>query len=132
MESHEPVEILRHGKPIAVLTPSVRLPAGARKPLLDLDAIAKFCQKHAVKSFAFFGSILRNDFDEKSDVDVLLDLEGRHLSFHEECRMLDELEALFGRKVDLVTKDALISPDFNPHLKDVIKKAAQVVYDASL
>lgn len=130
--SHEPVEILRHGKPIAVLSPAVNLPAGKRKPLVDLDAIASFCQRHDVKSFAFFGSILTPEFDEKSDVDVLLDVKGRRLKFHEECRMIEELEALFGRKVDIVTDTVLSSPELNKFRRESIQATAKVIYDAPL
>ena len=127
----EPVEILRFKRPIAVLAPSPSLPAGKRKPLIDLDAIARFCKKHQVKSFALFGSILRDDFDEHSDVDVLVDLDGRHLKFHEECRMLDELELVFGRKVDMVQAGSLASPKMNRHRRASIATTAKVVYDAT-
>lgn len=34
--------------------------------------IIDFCQKWSVKEFSGFGSFLRNDFNEKSDVDVLM------------------------------------------------------------
>ena len=74
-----PVEILRHGKSVAILAPSVEIPAEKRKPAIDLDAISAFCKKHRVKGFFLFGSILRDDFDEESDVDVMIDVDGRPL-----------------------------------------------------
>jgi predicted nucleotidyltransferase len=128
---HEPLEIVRFKRPIAVLSPAPSLPASRRKPLIDLDAISHFCKKHQVKSFALFGSILRDDFDEHSDVDVLVDLDGRHLKFHEECRMLDELELIFGRKVDMVQAESLASPKMNRHRRASIATTAKVVYDAT-
>jgi predicted nucleotidyltransferase len=131
-ESGEPVEVLRHGRPIAKLCRANNLPAGKRKPLLDLDAIAAFCQAHQATRFGLFGSILRGDFDEKSDVDVWIDLQGRRIMFHEECRMLDELEELFGRKVDLITDAALDSAEMNDFIKTTIKNELRVIYDASL
>lgn len=127
----EPVEIRKHDRPVAILIPSPDLPPNRRKPPIDLDAIAKFCRKHAIKSFALFGSILRDDFCESSDVDVLVDLPGMGLDFHVECRMLDELEIIFGRKVDLVYKDILASPLMNKHRKISILESAQEVYRAS-
>ncbi len=127
----EPVEIMRFKRPIAVLAPSPSLSAAKRKPLIDLDAISHFCKKHHAKSLALFGSILRNDFDENSDVDVLVDLDGRRLRFHEECRMLDELEIIFGRKVDMVQAENLASPRMNPHRRAAIAATAKVVYDAT-
>jgi predicted nucleotidyltransferase len=127
----EPVEILRFKRTIAVLAAAPSLPASKRKPLIDLDAIFHFCKKHHVRSLALFGSILRDDFDEKSDVDVLVDLDGHRLRFHEECRMLDELEIIFGRKVDMVQAESLASPKMNPHRRASIATTAKVVYDAT-
>jgi predicted nucleotidyltransferase len=127
----EPVEVLRFKRPIAVLAPSPSLPATRHKPPIDLNAISQFCKRHNVKSFALFGSILREDFDENSDVDVLVDLNGRRLKFHEECRMLDELEVIFGRKVDMVQAESLASCHMNPHRRASIATTAKVVYDAS-
>ena len=65
-----------------------------------------------------------------SDVDVVVDLDGRHLKFHEECRMLDELEFIFGRKVDMVLAESLASPKMNRHRRASIATTAKVVYDA--
>ena len=127
---HEPVEIVRFKRPVAVLAPAPSLAASRRKPLIDLDAIAHFCKKHQARTFALFGSILRDDFDEHSDVDVVVDLDGRHLKFHEECRMLDELEFIFGRKVDMVLAESLASPKMNRHRRASIATTAKVVYDA--
>jgi predicted nucleotidyltransferase len=127
--SGEPIEIMKHNRCVAVLCPSTNKPKGKKKPLLDLDAIAAFCKRHQARRFSLFGSILRDDFDEKSDVDVLLDVRGRSLEFHEECRMLDELEAMFGREVDIVPEHVVGSPLMNKHRSDSIKATAKVVYD---
>jgi len=97
--------------------------------LIDLDAIAAFCERHELRAFSLFGSILGDEFDEESDVDVLADTEGRSLGFHETCRMLDELEALFGRKVDLLTRSAVESPDMNPHRRESILSTARLIYE---
>jgi predicted nucleotidyltransferase len=102
-----------------------------RKPRLDLDAIAEFCDRHEVKAFSLFGSILRDDFGEQSDVDVLIDTGGRELGFHETCRMLDELEALFGRKVDMLTRSAVESPEMNAHRRASILSTARLLYERS-
>jgi predicted nucleotidyltransferase len=36
------------------------------------DAIAAFCRRWGVAAFALFGSVLRPDFRDDSDIDVLL------------------------------------------------------------
>ena len=69
------------------------------------ETIEKFCKKWKITEFALFGSVLREDFRPDSDVDVLVtfspdsDWGVEHL-----LDMKEELEALFGRAVDLVEK----------------------------
>jgi len=69
------------------------------------ERIASFCRKWKIAELALFGSVLRDDFRQESDVDVLVtfspdsDWGVEHL-----LDMKDELEALFGRPVDLVEK----------------------------
>lgn len=126
-----PVEVLRFGRPVAVLAPVPSIARSRRKPRIDLDAVAEFCAKHDVQAFSLFGSILGDNFGAESDVDVLIDTEGRSLGFHETCRMLDELEALFGRKVDMLTRSAVEAPDMNAHRRASILSTARVLYERS-
>jgi uncharacterized protein len=72
------------------------------------EAIAGFCRRWQVTEFALFGSVLRDDFGPESDVDVLVAFspEARH-SLFDLVRMEDELRAIFGRRVDLVTRRAV-------------------------
>ena len=67
------------------------------------DAVADFCRRHSVRRLSLFGSILRDDFQPDSDIDVLVE-------FHPDTRvglrffaMERELSKLLGRKVDLNT-----------------------------
>jgi len=128
-ETKIPMEILHHGTPRAVLSPSVAVSPQKRKPPIDLDAISEFCKRNQIAKFFLFGSILRDDFNEDSDVDVLVDTCGRRLKFQEECRMLDCLEAMFGRKVDLMTKNEIESPAMNPFLRASITSTLRLVHD---
>ena len=41
----------------------------------DREQIAEFCRRHHIRKFAFFGSVLRDDFRSDSDVDVLVEFE---------------------------------------------------------
>jgi len=69
------------------------------------ETIAEFSRKWKITEFALFGSVLREDFRPDSDVDVLVTFSSdsdwgvEHL-----LDMKEELEALFGRAVDLVEK----------------------------
>ena len=124
-----PVQILRHGKPIAVLVPVVGGDQRNRKPLLDLDRIASFCKRHGVRSFYLFGSILRDDFDSDSDVDVMVDMRDKAVGLVKWGAMMDDLEAMFGRRIDLVTKESIESLDSRYHRRSEILGTAKVVYD---
>lgn len=78
---------------------------------LNLQRIFDLCLKHKVKSLSVFGSILTDRFNEKSDVDLLVDFETvDHDNFDyvdNYFSLRDALEGLFRRKVDLIEKKAL-------------------------
>ena len=68
-----------------------------------------FCQKNHIRFLSFFGSVLRNDFNADSDVDVLVEFEKGHTpSYFELLDMEEELSEILGnRKVDLQTQNDL-------------------------
>jgi predicted nucleotidyltransferase len=39
------------------------------------EKIAEFCRRHRIKRLSLFGSVLRDDFTDESDVDVLVEFE---------------------------------------------------------
>ncbi|MBM4035371.1 MAG: nucleotidyltransferase family protein [Planctomycetes bacterium] len=92
---------------------------------VPLDRITAFCRKWGITEFALFGSVLREDFGSNSDVDVLVTFApGAGITFDNRVEMLDELQAIFGRKVDLVEKACLR----NPFRRHAILKSAEVLY----
>jgi hypothetical protein len=95
---------------------------------IDQNRIADFCHRWSVATLALFGSVLRDDFDpERSDVDVLVEFEaGARIGLIEFARMGFELEEMFGRRVDLVSKNGL-----KPRLRREVLGTAQVVYAAA-
>ena len=92
--------------------------------------ITDFCQQWHIVEFSLFGSILTERFQTESDVDVLV-------SFAPDTRytlgdldlMEQELEAIFGRSVDLVEKRA-VQKSQNYIRRREILEAAQVIYQA--
>ena len=89
------------------------------------DALSNFCQRWGISEFAFFGSVLREDFNADSDVDVLIRLD--HSKPHKPwdwIDIIDQLEQMFGRKVDLVSADRLD----NPFFRRVVLAEREVVY----
>jgi predicted nucleotidyltransferase len=95
------------------------------------DRIAEFCRKWNVSELALFGSVLRDDFRPDSDVDVLLTFapESR-ISLFDYPDMKDDLEAIFGRKVDVLSKEG-VQQSRNWIRKKAILGSAQVVYGAT-
>jgi uncharacterized protein len=66
---------------------------------LPHDALADFCRRHGLRSLSFFGSVLRDDFTDESDVDVLIELEPGHtVGYIGFAGLEEELSELLGRK----------------------------------
>lgn len=90
------------------------------------EQIADFCRRNHIRKLALFGSVLRDDFDADSDVDVLVEFEpGCTPDFFSLYTIEQELsELLADRPVDLVTSRAL-----NRHLRSGVLEAALTLYE---
>ncbi|MBN1453456.1 MAG: nucleotidyltransferase family protein [Anaerolineales bacterium] len=97
----------------------IRVP---RKKLED------FCRRNHIRKLAFFGSVLRDDFGPDSDVDVLVEFELGKTPGLAFFGMADDLEQIFGRKVDLMTFVS-IRYSRNPIRREAILNSARVVYE---
>ena len=73
------------------------------------DDILRIAAKHGVQRIRVFGSVARGDAGPKSDVDFLIDVGPRHSPFFPGGLVAD-LEALLGRRVDVVEPDSLYAP----------------------
>jgi len=89
------------------------------------EKIGEFCRKHHIRKLSFFGSILREDFDTESDVDVLVEFERGHVpGFFRLFDMEEELSSLLGgRKVDLRTPE-----DLSRYFRDEVIRISEVQY----
>ena len=75
---------------------------------MSKDKIQDFCRKWKVTEFSLFGSVLRDDFQSSSDIDVLINFEpAARWSLLAVVEMQDELEKILGHKVDLVERSAI-------------------------
>jgi hypothetical protein len=81
--------------------------------------ILRIARSHGARRVRVFGSVVRGEDRADSDVDVLVDLEpGRDLL--DIVAIKQDLEALLGRRVDVVTERAL-----SPYLRnEVLREAA--------
>ncbi len=75
--------------------------------------LAELCRRHHVLRLAVFGSATRDDFDpQRSDLDFLVDFESLTPGEHADSYfgLLEGLESLFDRRVDLVESSTLRNP----------------------
>ena len=73
-----------------------------------MDELRALCQRRGISELAVFGSALREDFRPESDVDVLVTFEpGVQHRLTDVVALEEELERLFGRKVDIVTRSSV-------------------------
>lgn len=94
------------------------------------ETLTSFCRKNQIMELSLFGSILREDFNENSDVDVLVSYQPTaKRGLIEKIRMTEELKLLFNRDVDLVSKKA-IENSHNWLRRKNILESAEVIYVA--
>ena len=72
-------------------------------------------QNFSVRSIGLFGSLVRNEADRESDVDILVDFVEPTFDHYMDLKFY--LEKLFSREVDLVIADTV-----KPRLKPVIER----------
>ena len=95
---------------------------------LPKEKITDFCNKWHVREFSLFGSALREDFGKDSDVDVMVDFErGTGHSLFDLVSMKDELELIFGRDVDLMTRKD-VEQSRNYIRRKAILESMEVIY----
>ncbi|MCZ7585147.1 MAG: nucleotidyltransferase family protein [Deltaproteobacteria bacterium] len=98
------------------MKPRVNLPA---------DTIAEFCERHRIRRFAFFGSVIRDDFGPESDVDILIEFDpDARVGFLSLAGMEIELSDLLNRRVEIHTVRGL-----HPRYRDEILSEAEFQFE---
>jgi uncharacterized protein len=93
------------------------------------QALADLCKKYRVRRLDVFGSAARGDFDEEaSDVDLLVEFDDMPHADRADAYLgfLTAVEALLGRRIDLVEVSAVR----NPYLLRGIEESRELVYAA--
>lgn len=84
------------------------------------EAIRALCRKYGVRRLDVFGSAAGDAFDvERSDVDFLVEFDPRRAAwaFDDYFGLKEKLEALLGRRVDLVTLPSLRNRYFRANVE---------------
>ena len=91
---------------------------------VDSQLSADVCRRYGVKELSVFGSAARGELQPDSDIDFMVEFEpGAPVGLIEFEDLATELEAIAGRRVDLVTKRGL-----KPWVRSEVIKDARVVY----
>ena len=100
-----------------------RGPRAGRNLSVPREQIAEFCRRNHVRKLALFGSVLRDDFSQESDVDVVVEYEHGHVPGLAFITHQEELSKILGRNVDLNT------PLFiSRYFRQEVLSEAEVVY----
>lgn len=96
---------------------TITLMSGTSPISISPEFVREFCRKWHVAELSLFGSALRPDFQDESDVDFLIAFEqGHNATLEEWIAMEDELRALTGRNVDLVERRLVVNPFRRHHI----------------
>ena len=96
------------------------------EPVLAIpqSKIADLCRRYHVRRLAVFGSVLRGEDREASDLDLLVEFEPGAVVGLKFITLQHELSDLLGRTVDLNTPAFL-----SRHFRDQVVERAQVIYE---
>ena len=93
--------------------------------IVPTQKIDEFCLKNHVRRLAFFGSVLRDDFSNESDIDILVEFDPDHVPGLAFFSMEAELSEILGRKVELHTPAFL-----SPYFRDKVLAESEIQYVA--
>lgn len=77
-----------------------------------LGVIRKLCEAYDVKTLYIFGSACTDQFNDKSDIDILISFKNISIEKYTDnyFELHYRLEKLFNRKIDLLTENSLSNP----------------------
>jgi predicted nucleotidyltransferase len=85
----------------------------------EINQIRELCQNNRVKSLYAFGSVTRDDFDDQSDIDLVVDFEEKDPFKYTDLyfNLKAKLEELLKRQIDLLEERAIRNPIFRQQLE---------------
>jgi hypothetical protein len=93
---------------------------------VDGASLAEVCRRYGVKELSLFGSAVLGKMGPDSDIDIMVEFEpGVRVGLIKFESLVEELAALAGRRVDLVTKRGL-----KPWVRTEVLKDLRVIYAA--
>ncbi|NLF00965.1 MAG: nucleotidyltransferase family protein [Anaerolineales bacterium] len=90
----------------------------------DTRKLIELCRQHDVAKLSVFGSMVRGEATDESDIDLIVEFSKRK-SLLALVALERQLSQALGRKVDLLTEAAI-----SPYLRDRIMREVHVIYEA--
>ncbi|MEA5469854.1 nucleotidyltransferase family protein [Spirulina sp. 06S082] len=91
---------------------------------LSPEKIVRFCQKYHIRKLSVFGSVLRDDFSDESDIDFLVEFEPEYIPGYIRLAGMEiELSEIIDRKADLRTISEL-----SRYFRQQVLKEAKIQY----
>jgi predicted nucleotidyltransferase len=101
-----------------------------KKVVIPREEIADFCRRWKITELALFGSAVRGDCGPDSDIDLLVSFAaGARWSLFDMVTMEGELQAILGREVDLVQRNAVEQADNYIRRRSILDNT-EVIYAA--
>jgi len=92
---------------------------------INVEELYEIFKDYAVEELYLFGSILREDFTNESDVDILISFKkNSNYSLFDIMDLREKLELYFKKNVDLIEKDGIR----NPYRRKEILSTARRIY----
>jgi hypothetical protein len=95
---------------------------------IDRKRVAAICAKYHVAKLEVFGSFVRGDAQSGSDLDILVTFEAGVRDGLEIVALQQELESLFGRSVDLLTRSS-VERSPNKYFRRFATKKTEPIYE---
>lgn len=91
---------------------------------LPIDEIREYCAEQPIKSLAVFGSALRGELREESDIDFLVEYEpDAPVGYFAMARHMRDLSEIVRRPVDLCTRNGL-----KDYIRHEVDASARLIY----
>ena len=89
------------------------------------DVIGNYCESQPIQKLSVFGSVLREDFNTESDLDLLVEFQpGAGVTYFDLFEMQEALSAIIGHPVDLRTPQEL-----SPYFRQSVIDHAVMIYE---
>ena len=94
---------------------------------LDYNDVVRLCKKYYITELSIFGSSIRDDFAQNSDIDILVSFkQDSKITLFDIIELENEFSKLVNREVDIVEKEGLK----NPIRKNKILSTREIIYAA--